>query len=67
MDCNASASSVFGDIEAVWSGVGVVSIRDGVECRCMWALFGLSPVVLECGVGLRSQPRWCVCDDASRR
>ena len=67
MDCSASASSEFGGVEVVWSGVGVASIHGGVEGHRMCALFGLLPVVLECGAGLGSRSRWCVCDDASRR
>ena len=67
MDCNASASSAFGGVEVVWSGVGVASIRGGVGGRHVWALFGLVPVVLECGTGLGSRSRQCVCDEASRR
>ena len=67
MDCNASASSAFGGVEVVWSGVGVTSIRGGVGGRRVWASFGLFLVVLECGAGLCSRSRRCVCDEASRR
>ena len=67
MDCNASASSTFRGAEVVWSGVGVVSIRDGVGGRRVCASFGLLSVVLECDVGLGSRSRQCVCDDTSRR
>ena len=67
MDCSASASSAFGGIEVVWSGVGVASMRGGVRGRCVCASFGLLPVVLECGARLGSRSRWCVRDDASRR
>ena len=67
MDCDASASSAFGVAEVVWSGVGVMSIRGGVGGHRVCALFGLFPVVLECGAGLGLWSRWCVCDDASRR
>ena len=66
MDCNASESLAFGGVEVVWSGVGVV-IRSGVGGRRVWASFGLVPVVLECGAGLGSRSRRCVCDEASKR
>ena len=67
MDCNASASSAFGGVEVVWTGVGVASIHGGVGGRHVCVSFGLLPVVLECGAGLGSRSRRCVCADASRR
>ena len=67
MDFSASASSTFWGVEVVWWGVGVASIRGGVGGHRLCASFGLLLVVLECGTGLGSRSRWCVCDDASRR